>query len=313
MSVAVTESPVITEGGIVKNLFAGFLPVEYKFKREDLSITSVGLGVGSFVRITIGSDLTSILSIGDQVYLNAIGTTGYQYDETGTITAITANTIDAEINFVESSNTGYINYLKNWHLECELIDPDNSSIKILPFSLIDDGDNAGNVTIDTSIANDLNIIFFEYITQLLEESRVVFKVQYREVYEDSSTTFTLIDQEIILYYGTEQAEYESLINELDEPKLWKGYPYGIILTHSKLNNDGSGLAISFDELDINQSLLVADNAITTLNASEQGLFFINLDKDFVYDSDTEYIEFVAEYSTLPDFSPDDFSSDFKIT
>jgi len=301
MSVTVIESPVVTEGGIVKNLFAGFLPVEFKFKREDLSISTVGLGVDEFIRITIGSDLTSVLSIGDSIYLNAIGVTGYEYDETGTITAITSSTIDVDIVFVETSGNGYINYLKNWHLECELIDPDNSVIKVIPFSLIDDGDNAGNVTIDTGIANDKNIQYFEFVTQLLEDSRIVFKLQYREVYENSSNSYTLIDQEIILVYATEQMERESFINELDEPKLWKGYPYGIILNHSKLNSDGDGITIVFDELDINQSAIVSDNSIDVLDSDKQGLFFINQNKDFAYNSDTEYIKFKAAFSTLPFF------------
>lgn len=321
MSVIIVSNPVVTEDGIVKNLFAGFLPVEFKFKREDLQIVSLGLGTDSNIRITIDTDLTSVLDIGDIIYVGATGIGGYIYDDSAAITAITASTIDVEIPYIENSVSGYINYLKNWYLECKLVDPDNSDIKILPFSLIDDGDNAGNVTIDVSIANDKNIQYFEFVSQLLEDSVIVFKFQYKQVYENSSSreTFILIDQELILVYATKQPEYEAFLNELEEPKLWKQYPYGIVLNHSAENSDGAGISVVYDELDINQSTIESDNFLVSFNANEQGHFFINQFKstggvgEADYNEDTEYVKFKASYTSLADFDANDFSADFKIT
>jgi hypothetical protein len=103
MALTLISNPVVTEGGIVKNLFSGFEPVEFLFKREDLPIVSVDLGVDAFVRITISNNLTTYLSVGDSVYLYAEGLDGYIYDNVGEITAITATTIDCTINYMKAA------------------------------------------------------------------------------------------------------------------------------------------------------------------------------------------------------------------
>ena len=312
MSVTLITNPVETVGGVVNNLFAGFEPVEFVFKREDGQISGVGEGVDSKLLINTLSDLSSYLSIGDFIYINSSGLT-YDYDISGKITAITSTTITTDQDYIESTSGGYINYLKNYYLEVQLVNVNNSDINILPFSLIDDGDNAGNITIDVSIANDLNIQFFEFVTQELTESRVLFKVQYREVWDENlSGSYTLIENELILVYATEQMEVETFVNQLDNPTIWKGYPNGVVLAHSSQNNDATAISFSYDELDINQSTLVSGTSLGSINADKEGFIFVDINKDTVYNASTEYIKINADYTVLADFSSLDFSSDFNI-
>lgn len=302
MSVEVTVNPVITEDGILKNIFAGFEPVEYKFKREDLQVSGVGQGIDNQLLIPTSIDLSSYLAIGDLVYVFSEGDT-FTYDGTGTIIAITTVSITISVDFIETTTSGYINYFKNYFLEVELVNQDNSDVKILPFSLRDDGNNAGEITIDVSIANDLNVQFFEFVSQELTASRTIFKVQYREVYDILTGSFTLLNDVVILVYSTSQPEIEQFINELDEPKLWKGYPYGVILSHSDDNTEEQGINVSYDELDINQLDVVTNIALGSFISEKQGFLFNNIDKDISYNALTEYIKLKGAYGNLPQYNP----------
>lgn len=309
MSVTLIENPVVTEDGILKNIFAGFEPVEYVFKREDLSITGVSQGISNQLLIPTSIDLSSYLSIGDSVYVFSEGST-FTYDETGIIVAITASTITISVDFIEAGVGGYINYYKNYHLEVELVNVDNSDVKVLPFTLKDDGNNAGDITIDVSITNDLNIQFFEFLQQEMTESRTLFKVQYREVWDILTGSYTLLTDRVILVYATQQPEIEEFINELDNPKIWKGYPFGIILVHSSDNSDETGVTVSYDELDINQNVIVADQSLGSFLASDEGFLFVDLDKDKSYNANTEYIKFKGGFISAKFFSSEFFDDNF---
>lgn len=302
MSVILEENPVQVVDGIVENIFAGFEPVEYKFKREDLAITGVGQGISNQLLIPTSIDLSSYLDIGDSVYVYSEGD-DFTYDEAGSVVAVTSVSITISVDFIEVGTGGYINYFKNYYLEVELVNKDNSDVKVLPFSLKDDGNNAGNITIDVSIANDLNIQFFEFVSQEMVDSRTIFKVQYREVYDISTGSYTLLNDVVILVYATEQPELEQFINRLEEPKLWKGYPYGIILTHSDDNTVEQGINVEYDELDINQQVVVSGVSLGSFISEKQGFLFNNIDKDTSYNSLTEYIRFKGEYASQPQYNP----------
>ncbi len=311
MALNLISSPIVTESGIIKNLFAGFLPVNYIFKREDLQITSIGAGVDQYSRIVIGTDLTSELSVGDSIYLSAESVSGYTYESTGIITAITTTTIDVDIAFIESSTSGYINYKKNWYLEAQLINKDNSLIKILPFSIKNNGDLEGNVILDVSFGNQKNTQAFDFSSQFMDEPSISFKIQYKEVYEGSSESFTEINETICLVFATIQPDQESFLNSLDNAEFYQGYPFGAILAHTEDNNDEVGLLISYDELDINLNNVTTDNNIGTQTAEVDGFLFANLDKDITYDSTTEFVKFKAEYTaTLPFFDGTFFDGAF---
>lgn len=315
MSLTLTESPVIVDGGIIYNLFAGFLPVEYKFKREDLAILSLSQGADNTVELLITQDLTSILSVGDSIYLYAVGDTGaYTYDIQGEILEITATTIRLDLQYIESSSSGYINYLPNYYVEAQLVHVDNSLIQMIDFSLTDDGDLAGNVIIDVSIANDKNTQYFAVLSEELTDTRIKFKVQYRQVYDGSSESFTLIDEEIILVYATEQMDLDEFINDFDNPEIYKGYECGIVFAHSDENNQDTAISIYYDELDRNKYNINTDNLIIQFDADEYGFLFALWDKDTVLDANTEYIKFKADYTALADYDAADYDgSDYKTT
>lgn len=315
MSLTLVESPVVTDGGITYNLFAGFLPVEYKFKREDLSILSLSQGADNTVELLIALDLTSILSVGESIYLYAVGDTGsYTYDTQGEILEITATTIRLDLQYIESSSSGYINYLPNYYVEAQLVHIDNSLIQMIDFSLTDDGDLAGNVIIDVSIANDKNSQYFASISEELTDARIKFKVQYRQVYDGSSESFTLIDEEIILVYATEQMDLDEFINDFDNPEIYKGYECGIVFAHSDANNLDTAISIYYDELDRNKYNINTDNLIIQFDADDYGFLFALWDKDTVLDANTEYIKFKADYTALADYDAADYDgSDYKTT
>ncbi len=309
MALTLVSNPIIIESGITNNIFAGFLPVIFGFKREDTQVVSLGLGIDDKIRITIGEDLTSELSIGDNVYLNALGITNYHYDEIGIITAITTTTIDLDIVFIELANSGYINWKKNYSVEARIVNPDNQDIKLLPFSIIQDGDIQGNINIDVSIVNDKNILSFDYVTDQIEDSRIKFKLEYREVYNGSSNSFILINNEIILIYATDQGQTETFLNPLDNPKIYKGYPFVATFLHSDENNQNVALEFSFDELDNNQNDITSDNAIAKVDANKYGQMSVNLDKNFSFDSDTKFIRFKTKYAaSLPQYNPSQYNN-----
>jgi hypothetical protein len=320
MAVTLVTNPVETVSGVVRDIFAGFEDVEFIFKREDMTNVGVASGIGTNVRISTTSDLTTKISVGDGVYLFAAGDSGnYTYNESGLITVVTAAYIEADIDFIENATataSTYINYFKNYRLEVEVVNPDNSNIKILPFLLTDDGDDAGNITINVGIVNDKNTIDFEYTTGQLDDSVIKFKIRYRQNYTlndgDVTDSYTLIVDEIILVYATEQPDYETFINMFDTPFLYEGYKNGVILCHSDNNMDDTSLQILYDELDINQNDLVSNTLITTLS-SEYGLIFINF-SGLSINEKTEYIRFKGNFVSGGDWNASDWdNADWKTT
>lgn len=309
MALTLVSNPVVTESGVVKNLFAGFLPVEFVFKREDLAVSACGQGSDNKLLITIGVDLSNDISIGDFVYAYSEGA-NYTYDGSGEVLEITATTITIDVDFIENSTGGYINYKRNYFVEAELVNEDNADVKVLPFLLRDDGDNAGNITIDTSIANDKNELQFEYALQALGDARLKFRFQYREVWEDSNESFTLVPDELILYFGTEQGVIESFVQELDDAFIYEGYPFGGIILHSDANNGGDNLSLLYDELDINKQAIDSNNVIGVISSDDYGQIFVNLDKSNTYNENTEYIKLKAEIGDVPFFDPAFFDGNF---
>ena len=314
MSLNLISNPVTTESGVTNNIFAGFLPVEFEFKREDLAISTIGAGINNNIQISTSIDLSSILSVGDSVYCYGLGISGeFTYDDSGVITSIDAVSVTIDVDFIENITSGYINYLQNYYVEMMLTNPSNSDVNILRYTLRDDGNSAGNIKIDLSIPKDKLYQVFEWDTDTVDEERIKFKPKYKQVYEDSAESYTLIDQEIILIYATEQPTLESFLCPFDYNYIYQGYNAGVTLCHSDSNNDELGLKITYDELDINQNDLVSGTVIKSLSSNEYGLIFIDFEKNTSVNANTKYIRFNASFVQLPDFQAGDFSSDFDIT
>ena len=307
MSLTLTTNPVSG----TEQIFSGFNPVEYVFKREDLAITSVTSGTGG-AKITVGTDLTSYLSIGDTVYFYSEGT-NYTYDESALITAITSTEITTDADYIETGTGGYMNYLKNYYVELQCVDPDNDDINILPFSLTSDGDAAGNITIDVSIANDLNEQTYNVSKRHMSEAVVEFEVKYREVHLNTTPSFTLVDNKLnVLVYSTETPSTDTILNSFDSPKIYMGYPSGIVV--AKTEDATSSLAeLLFEERNIN-NYNSGSGTLGTQAADVNGFLMWLWDDSITIQSNTKYIVFNMNVSTLADFLAGDFDTpDFVTT
>jgi hypothetical protein len=309
MSLTLVTNPV---GYETSKIFAGFLPIEYVFKREDLAITGVTSGTGG-AKITVATDLSSYLIPGDTLYVYSPGT-NYNYNLTATILTITSTEITIDAPYIETGTGGYINYFKNYYVDFQCVHKNNPLINLLPFNIQSDGDASGNVVIDVSIMNDKNRQRPSIIVQgLLSNSVQEFEIQYRQVYQGSSESFTLIDNKLlVVLYATETPEPETILNKFDLPKLYLGYPAALCVSHS-------GGSISFDmgmpcnELDINQQVIVSSD-LGDINSGYNGFLLWKWPSNASVNEQTKYLEFLFSFTGIPEYHPDDYDlNNYKTT
>jgi len=307
MALTLVTNPV---GGVAQKIFAGFLPIEFVFKREDLVVTDTESGLDANTQINIGSNLTGYLSVGDVIYLYSEGV-NYTYDTIGTITEITSDHIVIDIPYIETSTGGYINYFKNYFVEFQCVNASNSDINILPFNLQSDGTFSGDIIIDVSIVNDLNVQRGVIEKKHIAESKQEFKIQDRQVYTGSSEAYTLIDEKlVIVVYATETPKENEILNQFDLPKIYLGYPASVIIAHSggKLGDD---VKLIYKELDINENNIAA-GTLGTLDDGNNGFLMWDWDKDTAVQEATKYVEFSFVYEGVSDFATPDFDyPDFR--
>jgi len=300
MALTVATNPV---GAGTSKIFAGFLPCEFVFKREDLAITSVTAGTGGAKIIHVG-DLTSYLSEGDSLYLYSPGT-GYDYDLVTTVKAIVAGEITVDAPYIVTGGAGYINYFKNYYVELQCVNPTLSDVNLLPFSLENDGDPDGNIRIDVSIVNDLNRQRGAMTEGLISESVQEFEVKYRQVYFGSSENFTLIDnKKIILIYATETPTEETILNSFDLPKIYLGYPAALTVANLE-DSASSTVQLVYNELDINNNP-VASGSLSSLASDVNGYLLWKWPANAAVGSATKYINFDFDVNALFDFAAGDF-------
>lgn len=308
MALTLTTNPV---GSAAYKIFAGFQPIEFVFKREDLAIVNVTSGTGG-AKINHAGDLSAYLSAGDSVYLYSEGT-NYTYDAVGTVLAVAAGEVTTDIPYIETGTGGYMNYFKNYYVELQAVHPTLSSVNLLPFSFEADGDAAGNVVIDVSLVNDLNSQRNGITQELISESVTEFEVKYRQVYTGSSEAFTLIDNKLLIcLYATEAPEAEVILNSFDMPKLYLGYPAGIVVAHAGAAA-GTTVEMTYKEKNI-QGNTIASGTLGTLDSEDNGLLMWQWLAAASVEDTTKYIEFDFEYAALYDFETPDFASpDFVIS
>jgi len=301
MALTLVTNPVGSED--VK-LFAGFKPVEFVFKREDLAITGVESGSGG-LRVDLTTDLTSYLSVGDAIYIYSEGA-DITYDAVGIILSLTATDITTDIAFVQSGTGGYINYKKNYYVELQCVDQNFATSNLLPFSLNSDGDSAGNINIDVSIVNDLNRQRVLIADGHISESRQEFEVQYREVYSGSSNGFTLINNKlVVLLYATDDPEIEEILNQFDIPKIYLGYPAAIVMAKDA-DPASSKITMSYKVLDIN-NIQVAGDDLSELDSDVNGFIMWAWSKDVSISEAASFIEFFTTVAAFLDFADTDFA------
>lgn len=310
MSLTLNTNPV---GAGTRKFFAGFQKCEFVFKREDLAVTSVSSGTGG-AKINHAGDLSSYLSIGDTVYLYSEGT-NYTYDGVFEILDITAGEITVDTPYIESGTGGYINYYKNYHVELQCVNKSFSDANILPFSLQSDGDAAGNVIIDVSIVNELNKQRGDIEEAFLSDSVTEFEVKYRQVYDGSSESFTLVDDKLlIMLYAIEEPEEDEVLNQFDLPQLYLGYPAGI--TVALLARAASSTCeMTYDEKDINNNV-IASGSLGVQDADVSGFLQWEWeagDSGDSVDSQTKYVEFDFNTTAISDFATPDFATPDFVT
>lgn len=300
MALTLTTNPV---GSAAQKTFAGFLPINFQFKREDLAVDTVVSGTGG-IKINISSDLTSYLTAGDSIYVYSEGLQ-HTYDGVGTILAITSTDITIDIAYVQSATGGYINYLKNYYVEMQCVDPNFTDVNLLPFNLQSDGDAAGNINIDVSIMNDKNRQRGVIAQEAITESKQEFLVAYRQVYTGSAESFTVINSKLIIaLYATETPEVNKILNKFDSPKLYLGYP-GVIVLANEGGVNGQMIEMSYKELDINESQL-ALGSLGSQDFSKNGFMSFKWLKNATVNDMTNFIEFETKLSAISDFADPDF-------
>jgi len=302
MSLTIIQQPIPT--GKNFDIFAGFAPIEFQFKREDLAITNVESGSGG-VKINVPVNLTSVLTVGDSIYLYSVGA-GYTYDGVGTVLGITSGDITIDVPFIQGAIGGYINYKKNYFVEMMLVDRNFSEANKLPFTLQSDGDAAGNISIDVSIINDLNKSRGTIADGRLNNGVQEFEVKYREVYTGSSDSYTLIDNKLlVVIYTTDKPEKDVILNAFDLPKIYLGYPAALVVAH------GGGMAastinITYDELDINETG-VGFGSLSTLPGDKNGLTMWAWANNKTVNAACDYVRFNFTSIGIFDFKAGDFA------
>lgn len=319
MAVTLISYPVTSSSGKVRNIFAGFQPVELEFKREDAPIISVSQGANNKILIDIDGDITSSLNVGEWVYLYAEAST-YTYDNVYQIIDITFSSPNTEItvndDFIEVANTGYCNYKQNWFLESKLVSPDNNTILKYPSLLQTDGNPNGEIEVNVSPLVDFLKNEIKETSQEITNAREYCKLMYRESWrEDDTAIFTLVDQEpIIIIFAAENEEIESFLNGFEMPRIWEGYPFWLNLLHSTENESGKSIRVSFDELDINGSNINIDNQLTDFGVNDFGIIQANFnDKVKVIEDETRFITFNANSIGSADYQTGDYNDNDYLT
>ena len=322
MALTLVTNPVQTVSGEVLNLFAGFDDVEFIFKREDLQSTLIEQGVDDTIKVNLSTDLSSYLEVGDSVYLYAEAfSQDYNYDDTYEVLEVDTNFVRLDGDFTDQAS-GYINYKKNYYVEMNIVSPVNNDIKLIPFTLRDDGDSEGNITIDISIVNDLNK--FDFLEEdeftgndglVMEDARIKIQVQYREVYDEATGSYTTVTDEIILVYCATQPESEEILNSLTLPEVYKGYPFFFTLNHSDSNVTLEAVNVYYDTLDLNKYDIDVNNLMKRFSAArDYGFLMCHFDKSTSVAAATEYVKFKAEFANLPEYEPSEYNNlEYKVT
>lgn len=300
------------------NIKPGFKPIEFEFNRQDMAIDSITNGAGNKVLVKVGTDITSALAIGDFAYINSQGAT-FEYDGTGEVLDITFNSPNTEItlniDYIEDTSAdGYINYLQNWYLEMKVVDPDNTDIDLLGFSIKDDGKPDGTINIDTSIIVD-KLIDNIFSSGIQTNERIKYLVKYREVYDNSATSFTDDTVPIICIFATDEILRNEFNHPATLPKFWNGYNWGIGFYFNNDSNPGDAINILVDQLDINKGDLSTDEILQNFAVGSYGLLWVDsTNMASSINADTYYLKFKANTTTTSgEFEPTEFSNEFKIT
>jgi hypothetical protein len=308
MSVSVIDYPVKIAG---QNIFPGNSPLEVTFKREDLQITSIEQGAGNTIVINVPIDVTSSLNVGEYIFLNS-----FTLNVTAEVLEISTTQIRINSQWLFNNDDGYINYKQNYYLEIDTVSDVNVNIKILPFTLTDDGKANGEIIFDLSIINDLNPVNFPKFTGstgLGGDTAIKFNIRYREQWRElNGGAYAFINNPMIITPAIILGEVEQFTNAFSEPQYYVGYPNGAVYLHSDSDPAGGEFYnFYYDELDLNKDSIRNNMPFGTFLSVNYGKIFA-----LMYNLDllegTEYVQIRAEVGTLPEYNPEEYSEEYNI-
>jgi len=320
MGLTLTSYPVTVESGTVLNLFPGFKPIPIQFERVDVALISLGQGIDNKIEIVVSGDITLELNEGEWIYLFATGTT---YDYNGSFQVISlvygvgVTTILLDGDFIELSNSGYVNYKQNYFVELALVRYDNENILQYKGLLTDSGTPSGYINIDASpLVDGLKNDILDTSSEV-ETSRERCKIKYREVWREqqsNSYVFASSEYQLIICYAADDFETEKFINEFTEPRMYAGYPFVLAFSKSLDNNVGKDITVNFNELDINKDDITIDNQLKNYPQNIFGFCQANFNDNIVaIDDYTRYIEFELTTNDLFDYDSNDYDSNDYVT
>ena len=320
MGLTLTSYPVTVESGTVLNLFPGFKPIPIEFERVDVALISLGQGIDNKIEIVVSGNVVIELNEGEWIYLFATGTT-YDYNDSFQVISLVygvgVTTILLDSDFIELSNSGYVNYKQNYFVEMALVRYNNENILQYKGLLTDSGTPSGSITIDASplvdgLRNEVLSTSGE-----VETSRERCKIKYREVWREqqsNSYVFASSEYQLIICYAADDFETEKFITEFDEPRMYAGYPFIMTFSKSLDNNLGKDITVNFNELDINKDDITINNELKNYPQNIFGFCQANFNDNIVaIDDYTRYIEFELTTNDLFDYDSNDYDSNDYVT
>ena len=321
MSLTIINNPASSPTVASPNIYPGFSPVEFMFKRKDDSTAYVdpyelwAAMVLGYVEVTSALNYSSLVSAGDYVYFyqrikvtkeiegNTVTVETYEfsgYFEVKFVSSILFQLNDPDhllhfrvysSEYTITTEESFINYKKDHYVEIELLRNTLGSYfnpgpifypdKIYPGSLKDYGDNEGNYKIDISVFNDNNELNFDDETKVLTDMFKYIGFRFREVWDVSSSDWTLISGLVILVYGFDDLKVNDISNSYENSVMVEGYKKGFAFITSPEIAQGDSVTFYCDEYDISDSLIKTTELKKFYTDYEFGVLFVSM-TDFIF-------------------------------
>lgn len=282
MTLSLISEPLKTDADVTdSNVLAVRTQARYEFLRSDFVETTDIVNVadsGGFVQVTTVAAASTLVTVGDSIYLSADSV----YDDQGVVTAVNANDFVTTIVFVSALTPIVDGYLNNftkfpqYRVEFQFKDiGTNIVLKDLFYSPKSDG----TLVLDLAEA-------FEFLLTLstgLRVNNIAITPEFREVFTGSSASFTALT--IILairskrqllqgvggsFEGSNLIKFLLSNSNTDKvllPKLrkvwqnWQGDTQYIV-DSGQTGRVGATIRIKVDRLDINKTFIANLSSIT---------------------------------------------------
>lgn len=293
MSLSLITNPIASIDLQNPDVFPGFQPIEFKFKRiDDVIVDGFTLDIKvlfpqyydrykNFHIVFIDQDPNAVMSVGDYIFLyvkdgeNVIS--GYfPVVLIGAVTSSSETPYDSivlgevrenppNVGSFELADEAILNFLQDYYVEID-------AGGLLGRNLKDYGNHEGIYTIDVSVINDLNELTFPESDGLISEMVTQYLVRYRQVYSGSSEGWTNIGT-LYIVYATEDLVINQINHFLQKAIIVEGYyRSAVTIITSPTLAEGTTLTIQIIEYDNSQTQLAVTN-VATLSISSGGIYY----------------------------------------